>query len=147
MLSNQEMVVGADEQSIIALSKQIKLKLPKGSSIETRIERISSIKAHHLVMDAIKQHEQYVDDEGKKASSAGGLAIQINKHVKKAFGVSVQELTDINDIKVLRIIREAISAQFYKCEKLRMSRPEIKTKIYETIQLTHDIFSFKMERV
>ena len=54
MLLTQEMIVGADEQSIIALSKQIKLNLPKDSSIEARIERISSIKAYHLIQDAIK---------------------------------------------------------------------------------------------
>ena len=146
MLLTQEMIVGADEQSIIALSKQIKLNLPKDSSIETRIERISSIKPYHLIQDAIKKHEQYVDDDGNKASSLAGLSIQINKKIKKAFGVSVPELIDRNDIKVLRIIREAIAAQFYKCEKLRLPRSEIKNKVYEIIQITYDIFSLKMDR-
>jgi hypothetical protein len=144
MFLTHDKIVGADEDAVISLSKQIRLNLPKDSSIEARVERIASIRAHHLVQDAIKKHGGYVDSEGKKASSLGGLNIQINKKIKKAFGVSVGELFSIEDIKVLRIIREAIAAQFHKCELLRLSRVEIKERVYAIIQITYDIFSLKM---
>jgi len=114
--------------------KRIGAKLPAAATTDARIARYEGLRAHALLWEVLAAHQDYVGPDGKAAANRQGLAITINKSIKKIFGKAVGTMITERDLIVLTRIREAVALAIVRGEKQSLDRSEIRRLIRTTIQ-------------
>jgi hypothetical protein len=106
------------------------------------IARRSSLVAHNRLMATITKHAEYVGPDGKGATSKAGLAIQINKHIKKVFGRTVDEIKDAYGIETLTAIKIKVDRVIKYAEAVPLNRSPIKKLIYQAIEDVYNLMNY-----
>jgi hypothetical protein len=106
------------------------------------IARRSSLVAHNRLMATITKHAEYVGPDGKGATSKAGLAIQINRHIKKVFSRAVDEIKDDYGIDTLMVIRIKIDRVIKYGELVPLNRLAIKKLIYQAIDDVYMLMNY-----
>lgn len=109
---------------------------------ETGMAARHKVIANNLVLisdaqlkDAITNHANYIDLEGKGATSPGGFMIQINKHIKHDFGCDRKEM-DGTMHQHCGMLLGRIAQVITSMEALKNTRADIKLKVYALISLS-----------
>jgi len=116
---------------LLSLAAKKNVLIP-GNSTSAIIARLDAILADELVKMAVTDHKNYIDEEGSLSTSAAGLMIQINKHIKAAYGVKAADMNE-DQSRHLALLRADIAGIIVKGEKMGLTRQEIKNRIYEAI--------------
>ncbi len=124
-----------------AASKKI-MKLPRDCPLELRIERYKTLEAYNRLRKVVANHFLYVGPDGRKGTSKSGMVKAINVWIKKGFHFDV-EYADQKQLRVLTIVRDAVSHSIEVGEAFGWTRKDIKLKCKEVINTLARIFSFE----
>jgi uncharacterized alkaline shock family protein YloU len=106
------------------------------------IARRSSLVAHNRLMATITKHAEHVGPDGKGVTSKAGLAIQINRKIKKVFGRTVDEIKDDYGIDTLMVIKIKIDRVIKYGESVPLNRSAIKKLIYQAIEDVYRLMNY-----
>lgn len=120
-----------DIAELLALAGKKNIKI-SGNDIEATITRLQSILADGVIKQTVTKHKKYMDKEGNSSSSAAGLVIQINRRISVAYGVKRAEMNAFQLTHASLLLRD-IAEIIVNGENNNLTRPKIKTRIYEAI--------------
>jgi len=130
-----------DRLSLLAeAEKRIGAKLPAAATTDARIARYEGLRAHALLWEVLAAHHEYVGPDGQAAANRQGLAITINKSIKKIFGKAVGTMATERDLIVLTRIREAVALAITRGERQGLNRSEIRLLVRTAIHNCYDLY-------
>ncbi len=137
----QHFLFSEDDAWLREAASKKAMKLPKHCSLELRMERHKSLVAYERFRKVVAQHFHYQGPDGRNGTSKSGMAKAINAWVKKALDFDIED-ADPRQLRVLTMVRDAVSHVIEEGEARQWTRKAIKLKIREVVFTLGKVFSF-----
>jgi hypothetical protein len=105
---------------------------------QTEVVRSNIKTVEHELKQSISNFAEYVDSSGKRSSGAKGLAMQINIRVKKCFGADREGMDHVGVCTLYNTL-VLVNGIINRGMENKLSRAEIKAKIYQAIEAQGEI--------